>query len=147
MLRVPSAFRSGAKRDGGAHRRTQPPFTRHRQRERFHRRCAGGAKRRHVNIAISNPPFSETREDLSYTLRGALDRFALGVPTPGRADYAFVLLKYTRLVSRTEIEANNFNLGLSRYFDRGVPFEAADSEEPSVREACFGRNWQTSRDK
>jgi len=55
---------------------------------------------------------------------GTLDRFAPGVPTPGRADYAFVLLKYTRLVSRTEIEANNFNLGLSRYFDRGMSFRS-----------------------
>jgi len=198
------------------------------------------------NIAISNPPFSETREDLSYTLRRAFDRFAPGVPPPARADYAYILrmlaslkpvtgrmavimpagalfrggnereirgnliernlldtvvalppklfsgtsistvtmvfrhdrkddsvlfidasenfepgrkrnvlrdehvkqivdafhkrseiAKYTRLVSRTEIEANNFNLSLSRYFDRGVPFEAADSEELSARESAL----------
>ena len=195
------------------------------------------------DIAISNPPFSETREDLSYTLRGVLDRFAPGVPPPGRADYAFVLRmlaslkpgtgrmavimapgalfrggsereirrnlvernlldtvialppkmfpgttistvvmifrhgrtddsvlfidaseifepgrkrnvlrdehiervvaasrmrsdipRYARLVRRAEIEANNFNLSLSRYFDRGAPFEAADPEELCARE-------------
>jgi type I restriction enzyme M protein len=198
------------------------------------------------DIAISNPPFSETREDLSYALRGVLDRFAPGVPPPGRADYAFVLRmlgslkpgtgrmavimppgalfrggsereirrnliernlldtvialppkmfpgtsistvvmvfrharkddsvlfidasenfepgrkrnvlrdehikrlvevfrkrseipQYARLVSRAKIEANNFNLSLSRYFDRGASFEAADPEELSERESML----------
>lgn len=199
------------------------------------------------DIAISNPPFSETREDLSHTLRGVLDRFAPGVPPPARADYAFVLrmlasLKpgtgrmavimspgalfrggsereirrnllelnlldtvialppkmfsgtaistvvmvfrhgrknddavmfidasrnfergrkrnvlrdehikrvveasrtrseiphYARRVSRAEIKANNFNLSLSRYFDRGASFEAADPEELSARESAL----------
>lgn len=198
------------------------------------------------DIAISNPPFSETREDLSYTLRGVLNRFAPGVPPPGRADYAFVLRmlaslkpgtgrmavimppgtlfrggsereirrnliernlldtvialppkmfpgtaistvvmvfrhgrkddrilfidasenfepnrkrnvlrdehikrvvessrkrieipQYARLVSRAEIEANNFNLSWSRYFDRGASFEAADPDELSARESAL----------
>jgi type I restriction enzyme M protein len=196
------------------------------------------------NMIVSNPPFSETREDLSYTLREVIDRFAPGVPPPGRADYAYILRmlasltpgtgrmavvmppgalfrggsereirrnlikrnlldsvialppkmfpgtaistvvmifrhdrndesvlfidasanfkpgrkrnvlrdehvnqivgafhkrseirQYARLVSGAEIEANNFNLSVSRYIDRGASFEAADPEELSARES------------
>lgn len=198
------------------------------------------------DIAVSNPPFSETREDLNYSLREMVDRFAPGVPPPARADYAYILRmlasltpgngrmavimpagalfrggsereirrnlikrnlldsvialppkmfpgtsittvvmtfrlnrkdepilfidasekfepgrkrnvlrqehikqianafhnrseipQYARLVSGTEIEANNFNLTLSRYFDGGVRFEVADSEELSARESMI----------
>ena len=39
------------------------------------------------------------------------------------------ILQYARLVSRAEIEANNFNLSWPRYFDQNASFEAADPEE------------------
>jgi type I restriction enzyme M protein len=198
------------------------------------------------DIVISNPPFSQTYDDLSPELRKVLDRFAPGMPPPARADYAFVLqmlaslksgtgrmavimppgalyrvgsereirrnliernlldavialppklfpgtsisavvmffrhsrkdesvlfidasedfepgrkqnvlrnqdierivaayrkrtedLPYSRLVSRAEIKANNFNLTVSRYFDRSSPYEAADPEELSARESAL----------
>jgi type I restriction enzyme M protein len=45
--------------------------------------------------------------------------------------------RYSRLVSRAEMVANNFNLSVSRYFDRGVSFEAADPEELAARESVL----------
>jgi type I restriction enzyme M protein len=45
--------------------------------------------------------------------------------------------RYARLASRAEIKANNFNLSLSRYFDRGASFEAANPEELSARESML----------
>jgi type I restriction enzyme M protein len=198
------------------------------------------------DIAMSNPPFSQTREDLSSALSGVLDRFAPGVAPPGRADYVFVLRmlaslksgtgrmavimppgalfrggsereirrnllernlldtvialppkmfpgtaistvvmvfrygrkddsvlfidasesfepgrqrnvlrdedikrvveayykrneipQYARLVNRAEIEANDFNLSVPRYLDRGASFELADAEELSARESAL----------
>jgi type I restriction enzyme M protein len=49
------------------------------------------------DIALSNPPYSQTREDLSDTVGAVLYRFAPGVPPPGRADYGYVLLMLASL--------------------------------------------------